>query len=90
MSQKERVREATRIERVRRDRRHGEEPKRIPINILKGKIPPFLGDRGLNYLDYNYMVKVKLITLGFEGYTLIWWNQIACDIRSLERAPIES
>ncbi|RDY05297.1 hypothetical protein CR513_10880, partial [Mucuna pruriens] len=63
-----------------------EELEKTPIKLLEDKIPPFLGDGGPNvYYDWEMemeqnlecfdcedMIKVKLITLFFEGYALIW------------------
>ncbi|RDY01177.1 hypothetical protein CR513_15532, partial [Mucuna pruriens] len=33
---------------------------------------------------------VKLIALSFEGYALIWWNEIVIQIRGVRRSSIES
>ncbi|RDX77256.1 hypothetical protein CR513_42652, partial [Mucuna pruriens] len=80
-------------ERVRRHEK--EEYKRTPIELIKVKIPPFVGDGGPNvYYDWELkvkqhlksfdcedMIKVKLLTLSFEGYVLICWSEIVINIR---------
>ncbi|RDX85595.1 hypothetical protein CR513_33198, partial [Mucuna pruriens] len=33
--------------------------------------------QNFDYINYEDLIKVKLIALSFEGYVLIWWNEIA-------------
>ncbi|RDX94570.1 hypothetical protein CR513_23030, partial [Mucuna pruriens] len=97
------VLEITKSEKVRRHDRLRDEPKRNPMNLIKDKIPPFAGKDDPNDYDWEMkvkqnfecidckdMIKVKLIALSFEGYALIWWNDISIQIRGMRRAPIES
>ncbi|RDX65379.1 hypothetical protein CR513_55963, partial [Mucuna pruriens] len=72
-----------RSERVKRHERHKDEPKRNPIELIKGKIPPFLGDGKPNaYYDWEMSVEKILNAL--------IWNEIAINIRGMRRASIES
>ncbi|RDX90350.1 hypothetical protein CR513_27788, partial [Mucuna pruriens] len=62
-----------------------------PWDLIKGKIPPFFGngsaddyyswelkvEQNLDCINCEDLIKVKLITLSFEGYAFIWWNEIA-------------
>ncbi|RDX85806.1 hypothetical protein CR513_32944, partial [Mucuna pruriens] len=82
-------------EELRRVRRYEEEPKRAPLDTLKYKIPPFLGDKDVkSYLEweikvdqvlecfnYDELVKVKIVTYEFSGYALVWWNQYIREIK---------
>ncbi|RDX70543.1 hypothetical protein CR513_50199, partial [Mucuna pruriens] len=77
-----------RSEKIRRHEIHKEKPKRTPIELLKGDEGPiayynweFKVEKNLECFDYEDTIKFKLITLGFKGYTLIWWNQISIHIR---------
>ncbi|RDX95638.1 hypothetical protein CR513_21806, partial [Mucuna pruriens] len=36
--------------------------------------------QNLECSNYEDLIKVKLIALSFEGYTLVWWNEIALQI----------
>ncbi|RDX60915.1 hypothetical protein CR513_60905, partial [Mucuna pruriens] len=65
---------SSRFQRSERVWRH----ERHRDELLKEKTPPFLGDGGLN--AYYYL----------ESYTLIWWNEIAINIRGMRRASIKS
>ncbi|RDX97401.1 Retrovirus-related Pol polyprotein from transposon 17.6, partial [Mucuna pruriens] len=40
--------------------------------------------------DYHVRRKVRLITLEFSDYTLVWWKQVLGDIRRTRREPCES
>ncbi|RDY01452.1 hypothetical protein CR513_15225, partial [Mucuna pruriens] len=75
-----------------------------PWDLIKDKIPPFTGKgsvddyydwelkvtQNLDYINCEDLTKVKLITLSFEGYALVWWNEIALQIRGMMRASIKS
>ncbi|RDX65366.1 hypothetical protein CR513_55982, partial [Mucuna pruriens] len=74
-----------RHERYGRHKRHREEPRREEIDGMKCKIPPYLGESK----PYSY-VKVKLVTLKFNDYPLMWWNQILCNIRRIRRLIVET
>ncbi|RDX62028.1 hypothetical protein CR513_59683, partial [Mucuna pruriens] len=59
----------------------------VPIDVLKGKIPLFFVDRAPNiYYDWEMKVEKNLECLDFENMR----NQIACDIRDMKKAHIES
>ncbi|RDX98401.1 hypothetical protein CR513_18679, partial [Mucuna pruriens] len=47
-------------------------------------------EQNLKCIDCDDMIKVKLIALSFEGYALIWWNEIFIQIRGMRRIHIES
>ncbi|RDY05770.1 hypothetical protein CR513_10355, partial [Mucuna pruriens] len=40
--------------------------------------------------DFNDRMKVKLVTLEFNGYALVWWNQVFCDVRRRRRPNVET
>ncbi|RDY13584.1 hypothetical protein CR513_01472, partial [Mucuna pruriens] len=63
-------------------------PKGIHEISLKVKSHHFLAMSADNYCDWE--LKVKLLALSFEGYVLIWWNEIALHIKGMMRASIES
>ncbi|RDY08347.1 hypothetical protein CR513_07432, partial [Mucuna pruriens] len=46
-------------------------------------------EQNIECIDYDDMIKVKLIALSFEGYALIWWDEIVIQIRGMRRAPIK-
>ncbi|RDX77304.1 hypothetical protein CR513_42592, partial [Mucuna pruriens] len=87
-----------RYERSTKVRRHKEEPRSGPIEGLKCKIPPFLGDGNVEtYLEWETkmdqnlecfeyeLTKVRLVTFEFGEYTLVWWNQFVGDGKDKER-----
>ncbi|RDY09376.1 hypothetical protein CR513_06263, partial [Mucuna pruriens] len=47
-------------------------------------------EKNLDCIDCEYLIKVKLICLSFEGYALIWWNEIVLQKMGMRRASIES
>ncbi|RDY11899.1 hypothetical protein CR513_03378, partial [Mucuna pruriens] len=51
----------------------------------KCKIPPFLGNCELEvYVDWELKVEkilVRLVTLEFGDYVLVWWTQMLEDVR---------
>ncbi|RDY00536.1 hypothetical protein CR513_16276, partial [Mucuna pruriens] len=68
-----------------RVRRYEEDPRRAPLDALKGKIPPFVGegdvepylecemkiDQVLECFNYDDYVKVRMVTYEFSIYTLV-------------------
>ncbi|RDX90682.1 hypothetical protein CR513_27423, partial [Mucuna pruriens] len=84
--------------RPRRERRHKEEHRRelrrAPWEVLKYKIPPFLGyrdvDQVLECFDYYEITKVGLITYEFGGYSLVWWNQYIREVSDGRRRHIDT
>ncbi|RDX95720.1 hypothetical protein CR513_21721, partial [Mucuna pruriens] len=70
-------------------RRYEEDPKKAPLDTLKCKIPPFIGDgdvkpylkwemkvdQVLKCFNYNDYMKVRMVTYKFSKYALVWWNQ---------------
>ncbi|RDX91858.1 hypothetical protein CR513_26106, partial [Mucuna pruriens] len=63
--------------------------KKNPWSLIKGKIPSFSGNGNTDWY-YDLELKVRLITLSFEGYALIWWNEISLQCSGMRRASIES
>ncbi|RDX86734.1 hypothetical protein CR513_31895, partial [Mucuna pruriens] len=47
-------------------------------------------DQNLEYFDFDERAKVRLVTLEFGGYALVWWNQLTYDMRAMRKALIES
>ncbi|RDX65702.1 hypothetical protein CR513_55614, partial [Mucuna pruriens] len=82
---------------VRRHKRVRKEPRREELNGIKCKTPPFLGECKLDYylsweikcIDYHKRMKVRLITLEFSDYALVYRNQVLVDIRMIRRTPCE-
>ena len=37
--------------------------------------------------NYNEEKKIKLVSLEFEGYALVWWNQVRSDVERM-RIPL--
>ena len=35
--------------------------------------------------NYNDEKKIKLVSLEFEGYALVWWNQVRSDVERMRR-----
>ncbi|RDX83284.1 hypothetical protein CR513_35810, partial [Mucuna pruriens] len=81
---------------VRRERnRRGREE----LDMGKCKIPTFLGNYKLEELkveqilgcfDYIGRMMVRLVTLEFSEYALVWWNQVLEDVRRGRRNPCVS
>ncbi|RDX85333.1 hypothetical protein CR513_33477, partial [Mucuna pruriens] len=81
-----------------------EDPRREELDGIKFKIPPVLGECKLDYylcremkvdqifecIDYHKRRKVRLVTLEFIDYFLMWWNQVLSDIRRMRRPPCET
>ncbi|RDX66281.1 hypothetical protein CR513_54970, partial [Mucuna pruriens] len=79
------------IEIVRRHDRPRDETKKNPWNLIKGEIRHFSSkgdpndyydwelkvEQNLDSLHCKDLIKVKLISLSFEDYALILWNEIA-------------
>ncbi|RDX92654.1 hypothetical protein CR513_25184, partial [Mucuna pruriens] len=40
--------------------------------------------------DFNKRMKVKLVSLEFSDYALMWWNEVLCDIRRMRRSIVET
>jgi len=40
--------------------------------------------------NYNEEKKIKLVFLEFEGYALVWWNQVRSDIERMKRTLINT
>ena len=74
------------------------------MNDVKVKIPKFLGTYDPEaYLDWEMKVdqifncnnfseekKMQLASLEFEGYALVWWNQIQVDRERLRRHRVDT
>ncbi|RDX73947.1 hypothetical protein CR513_46359, partial [Mucuna pruriens] len=77
----ERCERYVRVERNRKDERRerhgrrGKEPMEEELDMSKCKIPPFM--------------VVRLVTLEFGDYALVWWTQVLEDIRRGEKYPCE-
>jgi len=85
----------------RNHRRYGSKQREEGIEGVKVKIPTFKGIYDLDvYLEwemkveqvfvcYNYNEeKIKLASLEFEGYALLWWNQVRSDVERMKRPLI--
>ncbi|RDX91636.1 hypothetical protein CR513_26358, partial [Mucuna pruriens] len=93
-----RVERNRRKERRERHGRRGEEQRREELDMSKCKILPFLGNCKLEKLKYEQTlgcfnlyrrVVVRLITLEFGDYALVWWTQMFEDIRRGIKDPCE-
>ncbi|RDX96379.1 hypothetical protein CR513_20972, partial [Mucuna pruriens] len=87
-----------------RHRRPRKEHRRKEMDGMKCKLPPFLRESKPNsylewemkvekifeYFDFNKRMKVKLVTIEFSGYTLVWWNEVLYDIIRMRRAIVET
>jgi len=40
--------------------------------------------------NYNEEKKIKLASLAFEGYALVWWNQVRSDVERMKRPLINT
>ena len=40
------------------------------------------------YYNYNEEKKIKLASLEFEVYALVWWNQVSSDVERMRRPLI--
>jgi len=40
--------------------------------------------------NYNQEKKIELASLEFEGYALVWWNQVKSDVEMMKRLFINS
>ncbi|RDY00333.1 hypothetical protein CR513_16499, partial [Mucuna pruriens] len=60
-------------------------PKRIHGVSLKLQV-----EQNLDCIKCEDLTKFKLIALSFNGHALIWWNEIALQIRGMRRASIDS
>ena len=40
--------------------------------------------------DYNEEKKIKLASLEFEGYALVWWNQVTSGVERMRRPLINA
>ncbi|RDX88679.1 hypothetical protein CR513_29698, partial [Mucuna pruriens] len=98
-----RIEKNRREERRERHGRRGEEPREEELHMFECKISQFLGDCKSNeYIDWELMVDqivssfdlhghkvVRLVTLKFCGYALVWWSQVLEEIRIDKRGPYE-
>ncbi|RDY08617.1 hypothetical protein CR513_07132, partial [Mucuna pruriens] len=91
--------------REERRERHGRrgELREEELHMFKSKIPLFLGDcKPDEYINWELMVDkilspfdlhgrklVRLVTLEFYRYAMVWWNQVLEEIRSDKRGPCE-
>ncbi|RDY12641.1 hypothetical protein CR513_02536, partial [Mucuna pruriens] len=58
---------------------------------IRGKRYGDMISLGMNQNEIPWILsKVKLITLYFEGYALIWWNEITIQIKGMRIDLIES
>ncbi|RDX72592.1 hypothetical protein CR513_47898, partial [Mucuna pruriens] len=83
-----------RIERCERPRKGKEELIREKLD-RNCKVDSYLNwelkvDQIFECFDYRERIKVRLVTLEFNRYALVWWNQVLEDIRSARRDPCES
>ncbi|RDX78753.1 hypothetical protein CR513_40921, partial [Mucuna pruriens] len=63
-------------------RRHEKDPRRTPLDTLKCKIPPFVGDEEAeSYLEWE--MKVRMVTYEFNGYALV-------EVRESKRRHIDT
>ncbi|RDY03257.1 hypothetical protein CR513_13175, partial [Mucuna pruriens] len=83
--------------------KRGEKPRDEELETSKCKIPPFLGNcKPEVYVDWELKVEqilgcfnlhgrrvVRLVTLEFSDYVLVWWTQVLEDIRRGEKDPCE-
>ena len=88
----------------RNHRRYGSRQREEWIERVKVKIPTFKGTYDLEvYLEwemkveqvfacynYNEEKKIKLVFLEFEGYALVWWNQLRSDVERMKRPLINT
>ncbi|RDX75771.1 hypothetical protein CR513_44313, partial [Mucuna pruriens] len=98
-----RMKRNRREERRERHGRRGGEPREEELHMSKCKIPQFLQYCKLvEYVDWKLMVDqivssfdlhdckvVRLVTVEFCGYALIWWNQVLEEIRSDKKGHYE-
>ncbi|RDY00587.1 hypothetical protein CR513_16224, partial [Mucuna pruriens] len=79
-------------EESRRMRRCEEDPRRAPLDTLKYKIPPFVGDRDVeSYLEWEMKVdQVRMVFYEFNGYALVWWKQYSIEVRKGRRRHIDT
>ena len=88
----------------RNHRRYGGRQREEGIEEVKVKIPTFKGTYDLEvYLEwemkveqvfscynYNEEKKIKLASLEFEGYALVWWNQVRNDVERMRKPLINT
>ncbi|RDX75166.1 hypothetical protein CR513_44988, partial [Mucuna pruriens] len=88
----------------RKERRYEEDPRRArryektSLDVLKCKIPPFIGDGDVeSYLKLEMKVDQILECFNnddydgyyeFSGYALVWWNQYIREVRDGRRRHI--
>ncbi|RDX88534.1 hypothetical protein CR513_29860, partial [Mucuna pruriens] len=66
---------------VRGKRVGRDEPRKKKLDTLKCKIPPFLGNcKPDTYIDWELEV-MRLVTLEFGDYALVWWTQFLNDMK---------
>ena len=92
------------IGREKNHRRYGSRQREEWIEGVKVKIPTFKGTYDLEvYLEwemkvekvfacynYNEEKKIKLASLEFEGYALVWWNQVRSDVERMRKPLINT
>ncbi|RDX73320.1 hypothetical protein CR513_47094, partial [Mucuna pruriens] len=73
-----------------------EEPKEEEVDMTKCKIPPFFGncdsdtyldrelkvEQILNYFNLHGRMVVRIVTLKFGDYVLVWWMQFLDNLKS--------
>ena len=88
----------------RNHRRYGGRQREERIKGVKVKIPTFKGtcdpkvylewemkvEQVFACYNYNEEKKIKLASLEFEGYTLVWWNQVRSDVERMRRPLINT
>ncbi|RDY12097.1 hypothetical protein CR513_03156, partial [Mucuna pruriens] len=62
-----------------------EEQKAPPCMIVKIKV-----EQVFRCFDFNNRMKVKLVTLEFSGYALVWWNQVLNDVVRRRRPSVDT
>ena len=80
-----------------RQREEGIEGVKVKIVTFKGTCDPKVYhewgikvEKFFAYYNYNEEKKIKLASLKFEGYALVWWNQVKSDVERMRRPLINN
>ncbi|RDY08903.1 hypothetical protein CR513_06818, partial [Mucuna pruriens] len=86
-----RHRDYKRLERHGRHMRRMEKPRRDNLESLDALLDWKIKVKKL-FVCHNIheKLKVKLVTLEFNAYALVWWYQIMYDVRNMRRPPCET
>ena len=88
----------------RNHRRYGGRQKEEGIEGVKMRIPIFKGtydpevclewemkvEQVSACYNYNEEKKIKLASLEFERYSLVWWNQVRSDVERMRKSLINT